>query len=411
MLRRGLAAVENADAELACLAEAYLLLMGVCTEATHRRLHDRLERTVKRLATLPEPSARTLVAPVIVHLAFRGAPAAELAAYAERALACGQLVRELSATSTLPYPPMVMLSYADRAQAAEHALDDAFRLSSDRASVVGLVMSSGFRALVRLRRGDVTGTQADAQTCLELALGSGLARLDRLAVAMLIAVYVEQGRIGDAQDVLGQLPEISIDDPDGPPAGSLLRDSRGWLCLAQGDPRSALANFDAIRRWEQEFGATGGVVQVSWRIGAAMAHLRMGQRLDALRLADEQLSLARCFGAASAIGVALRTLGLAQGGPEGIASLSQAVATLAGSPANLEHARALVDLGSALRRAGQRSTALEPLRQGMDLAHRCGATALAAAVHEQLLAAGSRPRRVASQAGTPSPPTSAAWPS
>lgn len=110
------------------------------------------------------------------------------------------------------------------------------------------------------------------------------------------------------------------------------------------------------------------MVQVAWRIGAAAAHLRMGQRIEAVRLADEQLSLAQHFGAASAIGVALRTLGLAQGGQDGIASLTHAVATLAGSPARLEHARALVDLGSALRRAGQRSQALEPLRQVMDLA-------------------------------------------
>jgi hypothetical protein len=54
-----------------------------------------------------------------VHLAFLGASAAELATYAERALAGGQLVRELSATSSLAYPPMVMLSYADRAQTAD----------------------------------------------------------------------------------------------------------------------------------------------------------------------------------------------------------------------------------------------------------------------------------------------------
>lgn len=395
VLGQGLAAVENTDAELARLAEAYLLLMGVCAAATHRRLCDRLDHTHQRLATLPEPAARTLIAPVIVHLAFHGASAAELAGCAQRALACGQLVRELAATSTLPYPPMVMLSYADHAQAAEHALDDAFNASSDRASVVGLVMSSGFRALVRLRRGNLPGAQADAQTCLELALDAGLARLDRLAAATLIAVYVEQGRINDAHDTLSRLLEVPIDDPDGPPAGSLLRDSRGWLSLAHGDPRSALANFDAIRRWEQEFGATGGVVQVSWRIGAAAAHLRMGQRTEALRLADEQLSLAQHFGAASAIGVALRTLGLAQGGQNGITSLTHAVATLAGSPARLEHARALVDLGSALRRAGQRSHALEPLHQGMDLAHRCGATVLAATAHQQLLAAGTRPRRVA----------------
>ncbi|MGH8885243.1 MAG: helix-turn-helix transcriptional regulator [Egibacteraceae bacterium] len=393
-VERGLAAVENTDPELACQLEACLLLMGVTAAAARRRLRDRLDRTLERLATLPEPSARMLAAPLAVHLAYRGAPAAELAAYAERALAGGQLVREVSVASTLAYPPMLVLAYADRVEEAEQWLDDAFAQSSVRTSTVGLVMSSGLRAHVRYRRGNLPGAHADAETCLELAVDAGLARFGRMAVAVLVAVFVEQGRLGEADTVLGRLGTVAIDDPDGPPGGTLLRESRALLRLAQGDARSALAECDAIRRWAQEFGQHG-IVQVSWRIGAALARLRLGDRAEALRLADEQTILAERFGAASAIGVALRVLGLAQGGQEGLASLAEATATLDGSPARLEHARALVDLGAALRRAGQRSQALVPLRQGMDLAFRCGATALAVTAREQLLAAGARPRRVA----------------
>ncbi|MGH8897268.1 MAG: helix-turn-helix transcriptional regulator [Egibacteraceae bacterium] len=393
-LEQGLAAVENAEAQLACLLEAYLLLMGVTAAAARRRLRDRLDRTLERLATLPERSARMLAAPLAVHLAYRGAPAAELAAYAERALAGGQLVREVSVASTLAYPPMLMLAYADRVEEAEQWLDDAFAQSSVRTSVVGLVMSSGLRAHVRYRRGNLPGAHADAETCLELAVDAGLARFGPMAVAVLVAVFVEQGRFGEAEAALGRLGTVAIDDPDGPPGGTLLRESRALLRLAQGDARSALAECDAIRRWAQEFGQHG-IVQVSWRIGAALARLRLGDRADALRLADGQMILAHRFGAASAIGVALRVLGLAQGGQDGLASLAQAAVTLEGSPARLEHARALVDLGAALRRAGQRSQALVPLRQGMDLAFRCGATALVASAREQLLAAGARPRRVA----------------
>jgi hypothetical protein len=44
----------------------------------------------------------------------------------------------------------------------------------------------------------------------------------------------------------------------------------------------------------------------------------------------------------------------------------------------LESARALGALGSALRAAGQRSAAAEPLRAALDLAHRCGAERVAA---------------------------------
>ena len=63
-----------------------------------------------------------------------------------------------------------------------------------------------------------------------------------------------------------------------------------------------------------------------------------------------------------------------------------------GSPARLEHARAQVELGAALRRANQRTAAREPLREGLDGARRCGATRLAERAAAELRAAGARPR-------------------
>jgi DNA-binding CsgD family transcriptional regulator len=63
------------------------------------------------------------------------------------------------------------------------------------------------------------------------------------------------------------------------------------------------------------------------------------------------------------------------------------------SPARLELARSLVQLGSALRRAGQRSESRIPLRAGYDLAQQCGAAALAENARYQLAASGIRVRR------------------
>ena len=60
------------------------------------------------------------------------------------------------------------------------------------------------------------------------------------------------------------------------------------------------------------------------------------------------------------------------------------------SPARLEHARALVDLGAALRRANRRAEARRELRTGLDLASRCGAWALAERARTELRAAGGR---------------------
>ena len=101
----------------------------------------------------------------------------------------------------------------------------------------------------------------------------------------------------------------------------------------------------------------------------------------------------RAEGAPRAIGVALRTRGLLCKGEEQISLLTQAIAALEACPSRLEQAHALTDLGAALRRASRRTAAREPLRMGLDLAARCGASALAARAREELVAAGARPRR------------------
>jgi DNA-binding CsgD family transcriptional regulator len=63
---------------------------------------------------------------------------------------------------------------------------------------------------------------------------------------------------------------------------------------------------------------------------------------------------------------------------------------LAAGPARLEHAKALAARGEALRRAGQRQAAREPLRDGLALALECGAAVLARRAREELHLAGGR---------------------
>ena len=62
-------------------------------------------------------------------------------------------------------------------------------------------------------------------------------------------------------------------------------------------------------------------------------------------MALEDLERARRWGAASGIGVALRASALVADGPASMDLVRQAAAVLAESPARLEHARALTDLG------------------------------------------------------------------
>jgi DNA-binding CsgD family transcriptional regulator len=60
------------------------------------------------------------------------------------------------------------------------------------------------------------------------------------------------------------------------------------------------------------------------------------------------------------------------------------------SPARLEHARALTDLGGALRRANRRADARIELERGLELASQCGALVLAGRARVELRAAGGR---------------------
>jgi DNA-binding CsgD family transcriptional regulator len=92
-------------------------------------------------------------------------------------------------------------------------------------------------------------------------------------------------------------------------------------------------------------------------------------------------------------GTALRAAGLIEGGARGIELLEESVDTLARSPSALEHARALVDLGAALRRHGKRQAARDPLRRGLEMARRFGARALERRALEELQVAGGKPRR------------------
>jgi DNA-binding CsgD family transcriptional regulator len=166
---------------------------------------------------------------------------------------------------------------------------------------------------------------------------------------------------------------------------------RGVLRMAQGRHAEALDDFLELGRRDEALAVRNPAIP--WRCGAALSHLALGDPEAGAALVEDHLDRARVWGTASALGTGLRVRGLLKG-REGRGDLLEAVAVLEESPAALEHARALVDLGSTLRRNGQRREAREPLRQGLDRARRCGATALAETAHAELVTAGARPRRL-----------------
>jgi DNA-binding CsgD family transcriptional regulator len=91
----------------------------------------------------------------------------------------------------------------------------------------------------------------------------------------------------------------------------------------------------------------------------------------------------------------LRAAAVLEQGGRRIEQLQQAAAMLEGSQSRLELLRSLVDLGAALRRAGQRLEARGFLTRALEEASKRGAAALAQRAREELLASGARPRRTA----------------
>ena len=110
-------------------------------------------------------------------------------------------------------------------------------------------------------------------------------------------------------------------------------------------------------------------------------------------MVQDELADARRFDIPDAEGTALRTLGLVTGGTEGLEALRASVAALEHAEGRLEHARSVLELGAALRRAGERGEARDVLREALDATTRVGASALADRAHEELVTAGARPRR------------------
>jgi hypothetical protein len=134
----------------------------------------------------------------------------------------------------------------------------------------------------------------------------------------------------------------------------------------------------------------------------ALHHL--GRCAEARKLAEE-IALARRWGAPTALGRALRIAGLVHGDPAGLALLREATTVLAGSPARLEYAKALIDIGSALRHPDQHTESHDHLDRGVELARICGATPLAQRGNALLRASGAQlPSVAASAPGTSARP-------
>jgi DNA-binding CsgD family transcriptional regulator/Tfp pilus assembly protein PilF len=370
------------DAELAGAAHVGL--------ATTHVARERLAQYKGRLRGV-SPGERFLLASLAFQASFQGGPAEEAANLAELALADGRLLAEQRPDSHAFYQAVITLVFADRFDRAERMLDMAIADARSRGSMLGFAIASSTRSHALLRQGRIAEAEADGRAALEVAPRAwpvGMvavvaylidAMTERTDLAACEALLEENGLIGDT-------PPMTVANP--------LLITRGQLRLAAGDARRALVDMEELLRRDERSKISN---PAAWPAhgSAALAYALLGEREAARAHADKALAQARGWGTPSTVSFALRAAGVAEGGAAGIALLRESARVVETSPARYEHARSLAELGSALRRAGHRRDAREPLRHALDLAHRCGARRLAGSVHEELLAAGARPRRIA----------------
>jgi DNA-binding CsgD family transcriptional regulator len=269
--------------------------------------------------------------------------------------------------------------------------DTPLLLTHQRGSMLALTGIKCFRALAWLWRGSLVEAEMNASDAVRAIKTIQLDQVRPYAAAFLGNALMEQGRMNEAALILDW---AGASEP-APPAGHWywLLESRALLLFLQGRTEDSLKMMLACGRRYAAHGGQNPAV-VAWRSGAALALLALGRQAEARTLAAEELTLARRWGAPRALGRALRVAGSIEGGEDGFTLLRQAVKILAPSPARLEHAKALIELGAALRRSGQRRESRDHLRRGVELAHICGATPLVTRGWTELRATGARPRHI-----------------
>ncbi|GAA4752330.1 LuxR family transcriptional regulator [Nocardioides endophyticus] len=388
---------------VAILDEALIDLAGSAPELLAPLMHERcgqgithpetfassIDLMAEPPATAQSPADRLALCHHANRRCFAGTSARATEDLAIAALADGRLVHDLGPESTTLHQLAYALATTDRHDLALSFLGAALTASQDRGSAFGIAGALGTRSITHFLRGDLAEAEADGYQAL------GVPGVPSFVVPAISAftclALVERGALDDADALLvaagcgPRLPEVTH--------MHYAFWARGRLRLAQGRLEEARADLAEFGRRSERVELLTPVVP--WRADSALLHARLGLLDDAARLAGEYDELARGWGTPRVLGVSARTRGLLAGGEPGLALLREAVEAHAGSPARLEHAYSLAELGAALRRAGRRTEAVDVLRSAGETAEHCGAGALVSRIREELVVAGVGGRQFA----------------
>ena len=362
--------------------------LGTLTEQPLAVAHERLTRYASRIE--PDSPTGRLAAALESEWHASAGTAVDAAAAARRALSRDGLIFAEQREFLAPGRPVMALILADELDTAQRAVERAMALARERGAMPELLAAWWMTGGVAWARGDLVAAEADARQALEVARLGRLCPAEAPLQAVLACLLVARGELDAAEaeletsGMMGELPEVIW--------FALSLWARGLLRQAQGHHEQAADDLLAVGRLASRWGVIGMPTPPA-DICAARAVAALGERERAHAMAQAALDRARRWGAPTLLSQALRTLAMTCDGADRVAVLEQAVTALDGTQTRLARAEALTDLGAAQRRAGRRADARAPLREGLELARRCGAGGLAKHAFDELSATGEKVRR------------------
>jgi DNA-binding CsgD family transcriptional regulator len=371
-------ATEVAEYDLAARFQA---LLAYWTHQVPGEVVRRLDRLQDRIEP-DTPGERVYLALRAYFGLLTGEPRARVLELAHRALEGGKISREHQ-DAPIPFLAIYSLCYAGDLDGAELALARHFAIAGSL-GLTGVFSQGGLGGELSLRRGQVADAEAEARLAVELHRQAGYPLAYPVLLAVLVEVLIERDDLAGAEAELaasGLATAIPDDWWLNPPLYVRVR-----LRFAQGKPREALQDLSALGELAAKAGLQPG--SFSALPDVALALHAVGDLAEARAVAKQELVDARDWGLPRRTGIALRTLGLIEGGERGLDLLRESLNVLDPASDGLEHMRSLAEYGAALRRANRRAEAREPLRCALETARRAGALAIARRAHEELEATG-----------------------
>ena len=389
MIDLAIADVETDDPDLALSYHAHALWMEWPVAELRQSFDARLDR-------LPDDLPGETIAEQRV-LCFRAFQACSALQHHDRV---AELALRAVGDGRLPSLGMVAggpVSYATSALAACDRLDEARRatalvLEACRAAgeLVVLPLAHYDASFFALHAGDLDEAEAHALAARDAAaMVPGQALGGDLGELGLMQVLIEQGRLDEAAAVC---PTGEIELRDTFDLELVLARARLWAALGRLAP--ARAELERAALWAEARGQVETADQLFHSDTLAVVQYRLGEADAGRRTATPLVDEARRLGAPGPLGRALCVAGMVAEDGDRLPILEEAVALLERSPRPLVLARTLIELGAALRGAGRRTEARDPLRRAMELARRCGAPGVEERAAEELRIAHGRVRRV-----------------